>query len=264
MRNGWWALVKAVVPDVLAIGILAGALFLVGVVVGRWAGLVAEYDSATFVLRDGTVVEAHSPAEVTELRERFRGRVSSCSFRYSPAGNGTIGLLLVAGALPLAFGGWTAFRDRRKLRAWFRPAPGDLPLAILGAAAFLLLSAGATWPLGRAAGPPFPGADPASPVTWLFLVGLAPLGEELWFRGRLQDLATGLVGPRAGILLPAALFGLVHAGQSGLPAPVVVGVTFGFGLVAGLLRARTGRLVAPWLAHALANTAVLLVAVLAS
>ncbi|GEM_PF-4639660 len=258
--RGWTRLLLTLMVDVLVVGFLGVGLCAIS------TGLLPErilppWESATFVLRDGTRVEAPDPGAIRRVMEEHEGQIASAKFRRRPW---AWAAFLVTGALPLAFAGWTAFRERGRLLAWFRPRAVDLPLALAGALAFLALSAGATWALGRGGEPPFPGADPRSPLPWFLAVGLAPLGEELWFRGRLQELATELVGPRTGILLPAILFGLLHAGQQGLPVPVVVGVTFGFGVIAGLLRARTGRLVAPWLAHALGNAGVLLIAVASS
>ena len=78
------------------------------------------------------------------------------------------------------------------------------------------------------------------------LIGVeAALTEETLFRGDLQPTLQGTLGRGAGLLVCAVLFALYHLRISvwGL-----VGKT-AFGLVFGLLRDHTGRLVSPAVAH---------------
>ncbi len=78
------------------------------------------------------------------------------------------------------------------------------------------------------------------------LIGVeAALTEETLFRGDLQPTVQRMLGRGAGLLLTAVLFALYHLrfGLWGL-----LGKT-AFGLVFGLLRDRTGRLVSPAVAH---------------
>ena len=73
---------------------------------------------------------------------------------------------------------------------------------------------------------------------------VAPLGEELFFRGALQ--------PSVGLLVASLLFGLAHL----LPSwPLVLWSLFAAlaGLLFGLLYEATGSLVAPVVAHVLVN-----------
>jgi membrane protease YdiL (CAAX protease family) len=70
----------------------------------------------------------------------------------------------------------------------------------------------------------------------LIVVVLAPLIEEIFFRGLFQRAALRRYGSVLAIVLPAVVFGAVHLQPLQFPALVL------FGLVAGLLVARSDRL----------------------
>lgn len=89
---------------------------------------------------------------------------------------------------------------------------------------------------------------------WLMLIVLstcvlAPLAEELFFRGLLQSLFRRYWGrPWLAILPASALFALAHAGQyQDMPALFLLGIVLGYNYE------RTGRLTGPIIAHALFN-----------
>jgi membrane protease YdiL (CAAX protease family) len=86
------------------------------------------------------------------------------------------------------------------------------------------------------------------PVLLLAAVVLAPVGEELLYRGVLQPSLRRICGARLAIALTAALFALMHPHYG----PLVV-QTFGLGCVLGWARERTGALSAPILIHAAIN-----------
>ena len=81
----------------------------------------------------------------------------------------------------------------------------------------------------------------------LTAVVLAPLFEEVIFRGTLLPVLAGRVGSGTAVLLSALVFALAHLSIGEL-APLTV---LGIGL--GLLRLRGGRLVSCVLMHALWN-----------
>lgn len=82
-------------------------------------------------------------------------------------------------------------------------------------------------------------STPASAYTLAaFGVLVAPLVEELFFRGFLYPALARLTGQAAGVVLTAALFALLHGGQLALAwAPLLV--VFVVGLVLTLIRVRT-------------------------
>ena len=88
--------------------------------------------------------------------------------------------------------------------------------------------------------------------TALLLCLLAPVSEEILFRGFVYQAGERIGGGRAALLLSAALFAAAH----GTPMKALAALPAG--LVLGCARLREGRLAAPILLHILANTAVFL------
>ncbi|MGY2053192.1 CPBP family intramembrane glutamic endopeptidase [Methylobacterium sp. JK268] len=92
-------------------------------------------------------------------------------------------------------------------------------------------------------------------AVWLaWLLVLAPVAEELLFRGDLFARGAALLGPGPLVALSAGLFALSH-GTGGLGHPLSV---LPLGLVLGLLRLRSGSLFACMALHAANNGAVVL------
>lgn len=103
-------------------------------------------------------------------------------------------------------------------------------------------------------------ADDPVGVALLILITVigAPIVEELFFRGFVQRAAVARLGRWPGLLLTAAIFGLVHFQVLQFPALVA------FGLVLGLLADRTGRLGPSILAHMAFNATTVTALVLLS
>lgn len=83
-------------------------------------------------------------------------------------------------------------------------------------------------------------------------VVVAPLLEELVFRGFLQPLLVQNLSDRGGVVVTSLLFALLHGRSVFLPV-------FVLSLVIGGVMLRTRRLAAAWLVHALNNACTLLV-----
>lgn len=100
-------------------------------------------------------------------------------------------------------------------------------------------------------------ADPRSlPLVALFIVVLAPIVEELIFRGFLQPLATRTAGVAGGVLLVAVAFALLHGptyhwAWQQLTVMALAGCAF------GAMRQWTGSTVAAALLHASYNATML-------
>ncbi len=90
----------------------------------------------------------------------------------------------------------------------------------------------------------------------LLAVLVAPLLEELLFRGFLQPLLVQNLSDRGGIVLTSLLFALLHGWSAFLPI-------FVLSLVIGGVMLRTQRIAAAWLVHALNNAITIAVLVLA-
>ncbi len=171
-------------------------------------------------------------------------------------------------ALLLAFGGPAGLRDRLRFQY---TSSGDLRLA-LGVWVLCWVAIALTYvALSPVLGPPQDamlqllrfGSDmsrlpPAGPIVLGLIVVracvLAPLAEELLFRGALfgwlrRRLSAGLTIP-----LTAALFAGIHM------MPLLLPVTFLFGVAAGWVRERTGSTLPFFAIHVLNNVLMLAVA----
>jgi membrane protease YdiL (CAAX protease family) len=91
----------------------------------------------------------------------------------------------------------------------------------------------------------------------LTAVILAPVLEELLFRGLLLSGLSPFVGPWTAILLTGALFGLAHTSVWPDPIPLTV-----LGIALGLAMCRTGSLWTPIFFHGFFNGSMLLLSLI--
>lgn len=78
----------------------------------------------------------------------------------------------------------------------------------------------------------FGGSSPGSLVASILIVGLmAPLTEELLFRGCLQRLLGGMMNRHAAVWIAAAVFSLAHFDMSGFIPRLLLGACFGYGML---------------------------------
>jgi membrane protease YdiL (CAAX protease family) len=87
-------------------------------------------------------------------------------------------------------------------------------------------------------------------IAWAAI--LAPIVEEMYFRGRLLDALSVRIGPGWAGTISSLAFAAIHGIKEFIPAYVV----FAFALL--WLRRRTGGLAAPILAHMINNAFALL------
>ena len=83
----------------------------------------------------------------------------------------------------------------------------------------------------------------------VYVVALAPLAEELFFRGWLQALLTRRFGERLAILGQATVFSAMHMDRLWAIPPILL-----IGLAAGWLRARSGSLAPSVVLHGVNNS----------
>jgi membrane protease YdiL (CAAX protease family) len=88
---------------------------------------------------------------------------------------------------------------------------------------------------------------------WIVL--LVPWSEEVFFRGYALRLLQRRAGLSPAVIVSTTLFALVHFNLSGFPAYLAIGAMFSWAAL------RSGRLLAPVVAHALYNGLVLVVGV---
>ncbi len=88
-------------------------------------------------------------------------------------------------------------------------------------------------------------------LTFITVVVVGPLGEEIVFRGLLHRLAAGFWGPVKATILASLIFALAHAEPWLLLGLVTLGVALSF------LYETTGSLLACWIFHAVHNAVAL-------
>ena len=155
--------------------------------------------------------------------------------------------------------GYSAVRERRKLRAWLNVSWRAILIGTGGGIA--MIAAGIVYEqlLERFGQQPpdipalLTGILPF-PLVLLIAAVMAPLGEELYFRGRLYDAVDSRFGAWTAACVTAMAFGLVHG------VPIFIPVYVALGLILAGLRRWTGGLVAPVTAHLLNNVLAVILA----
>jgi membrane protease YdiL (CAAX protease family) len=89
-----------------------------------------------------------------------------------------------------------------------------------------------------------------SPITMFFLVGIQPIGEEIFFRGFLFEKIEGYAGGAISIIITSFLFGIAHMSY-GKIFPVVMPILMG--MILGYIVYKTKNLYSAIIAHVLFN-----------
>lgn len=142
--------------------------------------------------------------------------------------------------------------DGARFPSWLRIRGRDVAWGIAGGAVLLGFNGAYGWMLEAAGVTP---PDVAAllrtllpePALYVWAAVLAPVVEELYFRGRLLDVFSAALGPVWAGWITSLAFAAIHGIPAFLPAYLV------FAAVLLLLRRRTGGLVAPIVAHMINN-----------
>ncbi len=150
--------------------------------------------------------------------------------------------------------------DRPSAALALRPVSARAMLAALGAAIALAAGAGALAALFDHQQPEFVlsvyRTAESRPLLWLAIVVLAPLSEELLFRGLLLgDLVRAGLGTTTIVVLTSAAFMGLHVAQY---APWDLAYLFALGSLLALARAQSDSIYPPIAMHALVNGAAML------
>jgi membrane protease YdiL (CAAX protease family) len=115
------------------------------------------------------------------------------------------------------------------------------------------------------------GESPVGDQTWLslgfILLGaavIAPIMEELFFRGVVLPITAARIGPVMGVAISALAFGLMHVQPSYESSIYMVLLTTIAGAVFGFMRLRSGSLLLPMAAHIGFNSWALLITLFAA
>lgn len=178
---------------------------------------------------------------------------------------GVFGLWPLPGAVAVAVAWVVAKRSSRAAlwRSWLRAGrvTAELPWLMVGT---VLVTAAALVVWQRLSGGRLPQAyvDVAAgqPLWLLVLAGagfslLNAAVEEAIFRGVLQGALHRVSGPVLAVVVQALAFGVLHV--VGIPTGVVGAVMAGaWGVLLGVMRWRTGGIVAPYVAHVAADATI--------
>jgi membrane protease YdiL (CAAX protease family) len=165
--------------------------------------------------------------------------------RFVPYALVPLAIVLLAAAWPPAVP-WRPLRARAVLRVY-------LPFAVAWLVFVILYLRAAHW-LGHTIAPQPQLAElaehgastPGFAMVCFAIVVVAPVCEEIVFRGYLQTALRGIVPDRVGLLATSALFGLAHGPDYALPIGVLA-------LAFGWLRLRYDALLPAIFAHAVHN-----------
>jgi len=157
---------------------------------------------------------------------------------------------------------WRRLSQSSGWEGWKPPRGSDLVwTGIVGLVGFSLI-VGWVWVVRPGLSGQVASIPQASPIALVFaalvFALLNSLAEEAVFRGVFLHALNATLGSRnTALTLQAAVFGLMHgrgfpSGPSGMLIAGVIGLAF------GELRLRTGGILAPWLAHAIVNTLMIL------
>ncbi|MGH8900738.1 MAG: lysostaphin resistance A-like protein [Egibacteraceae bacterium] len=94
---------------------------------------------------------------------------------------------------------------------------------------------------------------PAAPLASLVIVAIAPLAEELFFRGMLFQAFERWFGTWLSAVASAGVFAIQHAEPDLLASVIVVVPVFLFGVYLALIFRRCGTIITPIIAHMLFN-----------
>ena len=166
--------------------------------------------------------------------------------------------LVVYGALYLALRGTIQMRYGQPVfrsLGWRRSGPNALILIFGGIVLAFVISLGATALHTPKIPTPFDQLANSKPELAIFAVtaiAIAPIFEELFFRGFIQPLLSRTVGVIAGVLITAVLFGSLHLMEYAWAWQYALFISLA-GAVFGWLRARTGSIIPSTIMHGAFN-----------
>lgn len=170
------------------------------------------------------------------------------------------GMVLAAAWAGSALGGGVSWRAALELDP---PAPKELARALVIGALLVTIAVLFSARVKDPGDTPIGQDIEQLPLRYVIVFGglLAPLGEELFYRGALGRLCARL-GRAAVVLLPALAFTAMHVAQL-RGSPLALVPIAAVGVVNGFVRLGTRGVVAPWLVHTTYNAALVSSALLA-
>lgn len=206
-----------------------------------------EVHDGTVRLDDGRTLPFVTSAEYQQIIDAHRGHIAGAEFQQGHFADWFPTVVIPVPFLVVAV--YVLIRERRALRAWFRPRWGWIAT---GGACGLAAQA-ATVVYTRT----LPADDLGSKLSELYsqlavgrdfqivAVSIIPIVEEIYFRGRAFGLIEASSGVRAAVWVTALVFAAMHAAL----VPILLPPYLLISLILGWLRAKSGGLMAPIAAH---------------
>jgi membrane protease YdiL (CAAX protease family) len=176
-------------------------------------------------------------------------------------GTHVVGMWVGIGSVAAVLGALVVVQRRGVLASWLRPTPRNLALGVAAAipmvaGTYILYGLLGGWlPVLREHTLTLYTVFNSSPSTLtLALLPIIILGEELVWRGAMQEALEARLGLVWGTALTGLIYALAHAPVG---SPLLVALALGCGLYWGALRAVSGSLVAPLVAHLAWDAAVM-------
>lgn len=176
-------------------------------------------------------------------------------------GTHVVGMWVGISSVAALLGAVVVVQRRKVVASWLRPNPRSLALGVIAAIVmvsatyFLYAFLGGLLPVLREHTAKLYLVFQSTPSALaLALLPLVILGEELVWRGAMQEALEARLGLVWGTLLTAGVYALAHAPVG---SPLLTLLALACGLYWGALRAASGSLVAPLIAHLAWDAAVM-------
>lgn len=249
------ALKKVLIKDLLAVTIISIAFALPSAFLIRYSGIEPrETGHARIELKNGKIIETRTSEEKAKVLRENRGTIRGMTIDTELKEDSVLSFAFKYSFLLFALlTCWVLIVERKQLFQWLKPTWRFVLLGLGGGGAAFLITSGAGYCLsffgfsdnqwgwlGR--------LDVSHQWLFFFLaVVLAPIGEEVYFRGRLMGAMEKDWGKNWSLWVSSGLFAGMHFSVIALP------IYFFFGWVLGSLRQRSGSLVPSILCHAVNN-----------
>lgn len=238
------------------VALLVSALFLGGVgawLYGNLRNSKFEEGKAKIELDDGRTIETQTEKEKEKVLNENRGKIKTVRFQLATGGPDWQAIINSSFFLYLLLSCVAVFAERKRILKWFKPSQKFIFLGLgSGIAAFLLATSAekllSLFGLKDTSAWGFQGLGHMDQGLFFLLAALvAPIAEEVYFRGRLMGAMETDFGKNWALWISALLFAILHLPVFTLPIYVFMG------WILGSLKQRTGSLVPSIVCHAVNN-----------
>lgn len=213
-------------------------------------------------MKPTTSTESPTPAEIAPAAVSLTlARVLLIAWFMGAVGTHAVGMWIGIGSVAAVLGALVVVQRRKVVLGWLRPTPANLALGIGAGLAMIAATylgyalLGGMLPLLREHTAKLYLVFQSTPsAVALALLPIVITGEELVWRGAMQEALEARLGRWWGMLLTASVYALAHAPVG---SALLTVLALACGLYWGALRTVSGGLVAPLVAHLAWDAAVM-------